>query len=350
VGTATSPPALGTGRLESLSVGSFELESGVTFSDLTIAYRHDGPGPGAAPQVLAVHALTGSADAAGDWWAPLIGPGRALDTDRVGVLCANLLGGRYGTTGPTTLDPHTGAPFGAGFPEVSTRDQARAQWRLLDALSIDRLAVVTGGSLGGMVSLEIGLERPGAVRTVLPIGAPAATGALAMAWNAIQLEMIERLGEDGLAIARQLAMTTYRSEIDFDGRFGRRLETDGRLSIASYLDYQGRKLVERFDPVTYRILVRAMDLHDIGRDRGGIVPALTALATAGTRLIGLGISGDILYGPAQVQALVRDATAAGLEATYRELESTKGHDAFLVEWDQLGAVLTEALAAVALAA
>jgi homoserine O-acetyltransferase/O-succinyltransferase len=343
VGTATSPPALGTGRLESLSSGPFELESGVILEDLTIAYRHDGPGPADAPQVLAIHALTGSADAAGDWWAPLIGPGLAFDTDRIGVLCANLLGGCYGTTGPTTQDPRNGTAFGSAFPEVSTRDQARAQWRLLDALSIHELAVVTGGSLGGMVALEVALERPGAVRTVVPMAAPATTGALAMAWNAIQLEMIESLGKHGLALARQLAMTTYRSEADFQGRFGRRREADGRLSIASYLDYQGRKLVERFDPDTYRILVRAMDLHDVGRDRGGIVAALGALAGTGSRLIGLGISGDILYGPVQVQALVGAAQTAGVPAGYRELASTKGHDAFLVEWDQLGEVLSEAL-------
>ena len=343
MGTATSPPALGTGRLESVSVGPFKLESGVTLDDLTIAYRHDGPGPGEAPQVLAIHALTGSADAAGDWWAPLIGPGLALDTERVGVLCANLLGGCYGTTGPNSIDSRTGRPFGSAFPEVSTRDQARTQWRLLDALSITELAVVTGGSLGGMVSLEVGLERPAAVRTVVPMAAPAATGALAMAWNAIQLEMIESLGERGLALARQLAMTTYRSEADFDGRFGRRQEADGRLSIASYLDYQGRKLVERFDPDTYRILVRTMDLHDVGRDRDGVAAALRGLAAAGTRLIGLGISGDILYGPVQVRALVANARSAGVTAAYRELASTKGHDAFLVEWDQLGVVLAEAL-------
>ncbi len=341
-GTAASPPALGRGALESRSLGAFELESGQSLDELTIAYRHDGPGPGEAPQVLAIHALTGSADAAGDWWAPLIGPGRALDTRRVGVLCANLLGGCYGSSGPTSIDPRTGRPFGPDFPEVSTRDQARAHWRLLDALGIDELAVVTGGSLGGMVALETALERPAAVRTVLPMAAPAATGALAMAWNAIQLEMIEQLGADGLALARQLAMTTYRSEADFDGRFGRNVEPDGRLSIASYLEYQGHKLVERFDPDTYRILVRAMDLHDVGRGRGGVVAALGALAAAGTRLIGLGINGDILYGPAQVEAFVGDARSAGVTAVYRELASTKGHDAFLVEWEQLGVVLGEA--------
>jgi len=344
------PPRLGGGRLATASIGSFELESGAVLAEVSVAFRHDGRLPGQAPQVLAVHALTGSADAAGDWWQPLIGPGRALDTNRVGVLCANLLGGRYGTTGPTSIDPASGREFGRRFPEVSTRDQARATWRLLDVLGIDQLAVATGGSLGGMVSLEIALERPAAVRTVLPMAAPAATGALAMAWNAIQLELIDRLGADGLGIARQLAMTTYRSEVDFDSRFGRDLEPDGRLSIASYLDYQGRKLIERFDPETYRILVRAMDLHDIGRGRGGIVEALKALAAGGTRLTGLGIRGDILYGPAQVQALVQAATEAGVEATYRELVSTKGHDAFLVEWAQLGAILSEALDRLALTA
>jgi homoserine O-acetyltransferase len=298
--------------------------------------------------VVVVHALTGSADAAGDWWAPLIGPRRALDTARVGVLCANLLGGRYGTTGPTSADPATGAPYGGSFPAVSTRDQARAQWVLFDALGVDRLALVVGGSLGGMVALEVALERPDAVASVFPIAAPAATGALAVAWNAIQVELIERLGKDGLDLARRLAMTTYRSEADFDGRFGRSTEPDGTASIVSYLRYQGRKLLARFDPDTYRILAGAMDRHDIGARRGGIPAALATLADHGVHLAGLGIEGDILYGPGQVRALIAAAAAAGAHARYLELRSTKGHDAFLVEWDDLttivGDVLAEALA------
>jgi len=219
-----------------------------------VAWRHDGPPPGAAPQVVVVHALTGSADAAGDWWEPLIGPGRALDKGRVGVLGANLLGGRYGTTGPTATDPRTGRSFGRSFPAVSTRDQARAQWALLDALGIAEVALVVGGSLGGMVALEVALVRPTAVREVMPIAAPAATGPMAIAWNHIQVELIDRLGDAGLALARELAMTTYRSETDFDERFGRSAEADGRPSIVSYLDHQGDKLVERFDGDTYRIL------------------------------------------------------------------------------------------------
>ena len=345
--TSASPTDVhptGTGRLESVAFGPFVLESGVTLPELTLAYRHDGPGPADAPQVLVVHALTGSADAAGDWWAPLIGPGRALDTTRFGVLCANLLGGRYGTTGPTARDPRSGLQYGSTFPAVSTRDQARAQWLLLDALGIGELALTTGGSLGGMVALEVTLERPAAVRHVLPMAAPAATGALAIAWNHIQAVLVDRLGDDGLALARELAMTTYRSEADFEERFGRDTEPDARFSIVSYLEHQGEKLVERFDGDTYRTLAGAMDRHDIGRDRGGIAEAFGALAASGTGVTGLGIEGDILYGPTQVRAMVDAAASAGVrDATYRELRSTKGHDAFLVEWPRLTEIIQEAL-------
>jgi homoserine O-acetyltransferase len=321
------------------------LQSGATLPELTVAYRHDGPPPGEAPQVLVIHALTGSADAAGDWWEPLIGEDRAFDTRRVGVLCANLLGGRYGTTGPSSLHPRTGRPYGPAFPAVSVVDQAEAQWRLLDALGITELALATGGSLGGMVALEVALARPDAVRHIAPIAAPAAIGPMAIAWNHLQLQLIEHLGLRGLSLARQLAMTTYRSETDFADRFGGLVESDGRPSIVSYLDHQGDKLVDRFDLATYRILVGAMDGHDIARERGGLDGALRRLAEAGVALTGIGIEGDILYGPRQVRALVDAAGRAGIAANYREIRSTKGHDAFLVEWEQLTTFLREALAA-----
>ncbi len=343
---ATTWPAglpTGTGRLEHVELGPFETDAGVVLPELTVGYRHDGQPPGHAPQILVVHALTGSADAAGDWWERLIGPGRALDTDRYGVLCANLLGGRYGTTGPTSVDPRTGSSYGDRFPAVRTSDQARAQWLLLDALWIERLDLVLGGSLGGMVALEVGLQRPSSVAHVMPIAAPAATGPLAIAWNHLQRELIDRLGADGLALARQLAMTTYRSEVDFEERFGRSTEPDGVPTVVSYLDYQGAKLVERFDPDTYRVLAGAMDRHDIGARRGGLSGAFTCLAGAGVRLTGVGIEGDILYGPRQVGGDVRVAAMSGVDATYREVRSTKGHDAFLVEWDQLDTIVREAL-------
>jgi homoserine O-acetyltransferase len=326
-------------------LGPFTLANGTTLPELTVAYRHDGPPPGAAPQVLVVHALTGSADAAGDWWEPLIGEGRALDTRRVGVLCANLLGGRYGTTGPTSLHPRTGRPYGASFPSVTTVDQAVAQWRLLDALEVEEVALTTGGSLGGMVALEVALARPEAVGHVAPIAAPASIGPLAIAWNHLQVQLIEQLGLEGLSLARQLAMTTYRSETDFAERFGGSLEADGRPSIVSYLDYQGDKLIDRFDPATYRVLVGAMDAHDIGRAHGGLDGALRKLAQAGVALTGIGIEGDILYGPRQVRSLVDTAGAAGIRAGYREIRSNKGHDAFLMEWAQLSDLLREVLAA-----
>jgi homoserine O-acetyltransferase len=351
-GAATAPPAsavsFGTGRLETTELGPFELVDGVRLPELVVVWRHDGPGPDDGPQVVVVHALTGSADAAGDWWEPLIGPGRALDTRRIGVLGANLLGGRYGSTGPTSIDPRTGRAFGRDFPGVSTRDQARAQWALLDAIGIDEVALVVGGSLGGMVALEIALTRPTAVGHVMPIAAPAATGPMAVAWNHIQIELIDRLGDDGLALARELAMTTYRSEADFDERFGRSIEPDGRSSIVSYLDHQGEKLVDRFDGDTYRILAGAMDRHDIGVGRGGLDAALAHLAVADVALTGVGIVDDILYGPRQVRALVSAAARAGANARYREIRSTKGHDAFLVEWDQLALIIGDGLVAAGL--
>ena len=332
-----------TGRIVSRWLGRFTLESGAVLPDLVVAYRHDGVPIGEGRQILVVHALTGSADAAGDWWAPLIGPGQVLDTDKYGVLCMNLLGSRYGTSGPTSRNPITGKPYGKAFPRVTVRDQARAHWRLLDALGITRLAVAVGGSLGGMVTLETALERPGEISRVVPIAAPARIGQLAVAWDHIQLEIVDKLGMEGLNLARELAITTYRSEIDFEQRFAGRVEPDGTPSVVSYLRHQGRKLLERFDEETYRTLVRAMDTHDIGRGRGGVVGALRRLAVYGTRLSGVGIEGDILYGTNQVREMVDAAGQAGMDAAYREIRSDKGHDAFLVEWEQLTTILTEAL-------
>jgi homoserine O-acetyltransferase len=306
-----------------LRLGPFRTEAGATLPDLRVAYRRDGPPSGSA--VLVVHALTGSADAAGDWWEPLIGAGRALDTDERQVICLNLLGSCYGTTGPRDLDR---------FPPITPRDMARAQWAALDALGVERLDLVVGGSLGGMVALEVALERPGSVDAVMPIAAPAVIGNLAAGWNHIQLQLLELDRDRGLELARQLAMTTYRSEVDFETRDG----------IGSYLEHQGVKLRHRFHAGSYAALAGAMNAHDIGRDRGGVVAALRTLADAAVAVTGVGIEGDILYGPRQVHALVDAALAAGADASYRQIRSDKGHDAFLVEWDQLTEILAEALA------
>ncbi len=296
----------------------------MTLPDLQVAYRRDGPSLSSA--VVVIHALTGSADAAGDWWEPLIGPGKALDTAERQVVCLNLLGSCYGTTGPRDV---------IDFPPITSRDMARAQWVALDALGVERLDLVTGGSLGGMVALEVALERPSAVDHVMPIAAPAVIGNLAAGWNHIQLKLLELDRDRGLELARQLAMTTYRSEVDFDTRD----------EIGSYLEHQGLKLRQRFDAGSYAALAGAMNAHDVGRDRGGLVPAFGLLAAEGVAVTGVGIEGDILYGPRQVRALVESARSAGVDAYYREIRSDKGHDAFLVEWDQLTSLFLEALAA-----
>lgn len=301
-----------------LRLGPFRTEAGEVIPDLRVAFRRDGPRSSTA--VLVIHALTGSADAAGDWWKPLIGPGLALDTDVTQVVSLNLLGSCYGTTGPRDLDP---------FPPISPRDMARAQWVALDALEVDRLELAVGGSLGGMVALEVALERPDAVDAVMPIAAPASIGNLAAGWNHIQLQLLDLDRDRGLELARQLAMTTYRSEVDFEAR----------ERIGSYLEHQGAKLRLRFHAGSYAALVAAMNAHDIGRDRGGAISALSTLASTRTRLHGVGIEGDLLYGPRQVRVLVDAARLAGVTATYDEIRSDKGHDAFLVEWDQLTALL-----------
>ncbi|MCA1569684.1 MAG: hypothetical protein LC798_05045 [Chloroflexi bacterium] len=212
---------------------------------------------------------------------------------------------------------------------------ARVQWAALDALNVERLELVTGGSLGGMVSLEVGMERPMAVDAVMPIAAPAVVGNLAAGWNHIQLKMLELDPGRGLELARQLAMTTYRSEADFDTRRG----------IGSYLEHQGRKLRQRFHAGSYAALAGAMNAHDIGRGRGGVVEALRVFDEAGVALTGVGIDGDILYGPRQVHALVNAALAAKVDASYRQIASDKGHDAFLVEWDQVTDLLRGCLPA-----
>ena len=304
-----------------------ELECGAVLTDVVQAYHLDGAlSPARDNLVLVFHALTGSADAAGDWWRELVGPGRAIDTRRYAVLCANLLGSCYGTTGPAD---------GGDFPPVTPRDQARLIHHLLDGLGIEQVALATGGSLGGMVALEWAAQQPARARAVVAFAAPAAHTARAIAWNHVQRRAIEAGGPVGLEVARMVGMMTYRTPAEQSARFGRRREADGGWAIGSYLDHHGRKLRDRFDVRSYLALLGAMDAHDVGRGRGGVAAALRPL---GDRLTGVGIPGDRLYGAEDVRAWVE---AAG--GHYREIHSTRGHDAFLLEPGQVGEILAEAL-------
>jgi homoserine O-acetyltransferase len=296
--------------------------------------------------VLLFHALTGSADVE-RWWGPLVGPGRALDTSRHAVVVANLLGSCYGSTGPQEWAAERDDPW----PELTPADLAASHIPLLEHLGVERLALVTGGSLGGMVTLEWGRRSNVPVDRLVVFAAPAATSAQAIGWNAVQRMAIEAdpAWQDGryppgqgpvagLAAARALAMITYRSGIEFDARFGRASSrTPGQFDVEHYLRRQGDKLVARFDAASYVALMRAMDLHDVG----DLAVAGRETAERVRVVVGVGVDSDLLYAPGEVRAWTEAYRAAGVDARYREITSPTGHDAFLIEWDQVEEILRE---------
>ena len=323
------------------------LESGAQLHAVTLAYRTWGQLNAArANAVLVCHALTGSADL-DRWWPGLLGPGRALDPARDFIVCSNVLGGGCGTTGPGDINPVSGRRYGSKFPAVSVRDMVQAQARLLDELGIARLALVIGGSLGGMQALEWAALYPERVGAIVAIGCGARQSPWAIAWCEAQRQAIfadpNWRGGDyspaaspaaGLAAARAMAMLSYRHWREFDKRFSRRRREDGAFEIESWLRHHGEKLVRRFDAASYVSLTRAMDSHDLARGRGG-VPALTQPALV------VGITSDLLYPLTEQQELAALLPNAELAV----LDSPHGHDAFLIETDTLDRQLREFRAA-----
>jgi homoserine O-acetyltransferase/O-succinyltransferase len=308
---------------------SFELESGDSLRNVRQAYFLDGNLNEERDNVVIIfHALTGSANAAGDWWQEVIGPGRAIDTDRYAVLCTNLLGSCYGTTGPS--DPER-----RPFPPVTTRDMARLIHGLATELGIRSVSLAMGGSLGGMIALEWAASYPDLTRATMVFAAPAAHTAAAIGWNHIQRRMIAAAGDAGLEVARMVAMMTYRTAAEFSERFGRTQDDDGTFEVESYLSRHGEKLRERFDVHSYLTLLNAMDSHDVARRRNGVEGALAGVPG---RLIGVGIPGDVLYSADDVREWTR---LAGAE--YFEIHSIRGHDAFLLEPDQVSDLIENAL-------
>jgi homoserine O-acetyltransferase len=327
---------------------AFVTARGERITGLQLRYRVIGDVRAAQEHgwILVFHALTGSANVE-QWWGPLVGPGRPLDTSRHAIVSANLLGSCYGSTGPQEWAAEHEEPF----PDLAPADLALAHIPLLQHLRVDRLALATGGSLGGMVALEWGRRSPVPLDRLVVFAAPAATSAQAIAWNTVQRLAIEadpawRGGRyppgtgpaAGLAAARALAMITYRSGIEFTARFGRHSSrAAGRFDVDHYLRRQGDKLVARFDAASYVALMRAMDLHDVGDWR---TAGSETAARVGT-VIGVGVDTDILYLPAEVRDWTEAYRAAGANARYREIASAAGHDAFLIEWDQVEAILRE---------
>jgi homoserine O-acetyltransferase len=316
-------------RDEIISLHDVLLDAGDVLARIDVRFRLEGAINAAADNVvLVVHALTGTAEAS-VWWKDVIGAGRAIDPSRHAVLSASLLGGCDGTTGPTDADPDA-------LPPITTRDQARVLARLLDTLGVQVPLLVCGGSLGGMVTLEFAASFPDRLRGAVCFAAPAAQTAQGLAWNAIMRRAISIGGaHDGLALARMVGMLSYRTPESLERRFGRtRSATDG-FQVNEWLDAHGERLVSRFDATSYGALIDAMDVHDVGRGRGGIAAALEPVAD---RLTGVGIPGDLLY-PAEC---VREWASAA-NATYIDLPSVHGHDAFLLEADRVSQILTTAL-------
>jgi homoserine O-acetyltransferase len=350
-------------------IGHFEPELGGVLRDVVLAYETWGELDAAGENaILIVHALTGDTHAAGGpspghgrrgWWGPMIGPGRAIDTGRNFVVCSNVIGGCYGSTGPASADPDDGRPYGMRFPIVTIRDMVRAQKRLLDALEVRRLRLVIGGSIGGQQALEWAVEFPGFVDKAVPVAATGSLGPQGVGmselgrraimadpdWQSGDYYGTGRSPEDGLALARMAGMMTYQSAAGQWERFGRRPasrpalyeEFGGRFEIESYLHYQGKDLVGRFDANSYLYLSRAMDLYDLAL---GYASEDEAYGRIEAEVLFVGISSDWLFPPHEVKASAEKARGAGAGARYVEIDSLSGHDAFLKDWDELGGAVT----------
>ncbi len=348
------------GVVRTAHLGPATLETGGFLPGVELAYETWGVlNADASNAVLIEHALTGSSHVArggsdeDGWWDALVGPGRTVDTDRYFVVAANMLGGCYGSTGPSTPDPD-GRPWGSRFPFVTIRDSVRAEALLADRLGIRRWHSVLGGSMGGARALEWALMYPERVARCAVIACSAASTAEQIAFAQAQLQAIRLdphyAGGDyygstppaaGLGLARRIAHITYRSETEFALRFGRsaqgaeapfgglRPADRGRYSVESYLDHQAEKLVQRFDANSYLVLTEALMSHDAARGRGTLRQALGA---ASAEFLIAAVDSDRLYFPEQARGL---AAALPGEVPVHTISSPTGHDAFLTEIGQL---------------
>lgn len=349
--------------------GGLALEAGGSLPSVTVAYETWGTlAPDASNAVLVLHALTGDSHAAGPagpghgdvgWWDGTIGPGCAIDTDRYFVVCPNVLGGCQGTTGPSSVEPDGGEPWGSRFPRTTIRDQVALEVMLADALGIDRWYGVVGGSMGGMRVLEWAIAHRDRVSRAVVISVGAQASAEEIALCSVQMRAIRadprwrdgdyydaELGDGphvGMSIARGIGHISYRSELELAARFGRDHQAGeepfdgGRYAIESYLEYHGEKLVRRFDANTYLVLSEAMNHHDVGRGRGGIAAALATI-TADVTIAGM--SSDRLY-PLRLQQELGELipTATAVEV----VDTIAGHDGFLVESEAVGRIIARAL-------
>lgn len=349
-----------TVKYGSVTIPEITLQSGEILKDIVQVYAMYGEPNVERDNVIVVcHALTGSHRLAGEkseglpdpWWNTIVGDNKALDTKKYCIFCIDNITSPYGSTSPLSINPNTGKKYAMDFPIISPRDVAVAQKKALEQIGFKKINCVIGPSLGGMIATEIALTYPDDVEKCVLIAAPDHLYPQAIAFNSVQRQTITTDPEwkngnyngagpvNGLAAARMLAMITYRSEQSFSDRYMRR--TDGesptkwasKFQVEDYLLYHGQELVRRFDANCYLYLTKMMDLHDIGTGRGGIENAWSNFK--GKKLLAVGISSDMLFPNWQVEEAVRQATLAGVNAKYDEIESENGHDSFLIDFDQL---------------
>lgn len=337
--------------------GPFALVSGQSLAALDIAYETYGSLDAAGGNaILVCHALTMDQHVASPhprtgkpgWWPRLVGPGRAIDPARHFIICANVLGGCSGSTGPGSTDPATGKPYAMTFPVITIRDMVNVQALLLDHLGVASLAAVIGGSMGGMQALDWAVAHPARVRSVVAIASAARHSAQNIAFHEVGRQAImadpgwaggnyDRPPAAGLAVARMAAHITYLSEEGLTAKFGRRLQDretlgfgfDAEFQVESYLRHQGLAFVERFDANSYLYITRAMDYFDLAEPHSGILAK--AFACTKTRFAIISFTSDWLYPTAESRRIVRALNAAGAAVSFVELESPHGHDAFLLD-------------------
>ncbi|HET9903374.1 MAG TPA: homoserine O-acetyltransferase [Xanthobacteraceae bacterium] len=345
----------------------FKLDAGVELSPFQIAFQTYGTlDANRANAVLICHALTGDQHVANvhpvtgkpGWWETMVGPGKPIDTDRYFVICANVIGGCMGTTGPASANPRTGLPWGLDFPVVTIRDMVRAQAMLLDHLGIDTLFAVAGGSMGGMQVLQWAASYPERVFAALPIATGARHSAQNIAFHEVGRQavmadpdwrggryLIEGTNpRRGLAVARMGAHITYLSDAALHRKFGRRLQDrdnptfsfDADFEVESYLRHQGISFVERFDANSYLYLTRAMDYFDLAADYGGVLA--NAFRGSQTRFCVISFTSDWLFPTSESRAVVHALNASSARVSFAEIVTDKGHDAFLLDEPELFAI------------
>ena len=337
-----------------------QLESGASLAPLQIAYQTYGTLNAAKSNaILICHALTGDQHVANEhpvtgksgWWISMVGPGKPIDTDRFFVICSNVIGGCMGSTGPASLKPESGEPFGTEFPVLTIGDMVRAQARLIDHLGIETLLAVVGGSMGGMQVLAWASLFPSRVFAAMPIASAAKHSAQNIAFHEVGRQAVMADPEwkrgryrvegtrpvKGLSVARMAAHITYLSEVALQRKFGRNFQDrdaptfsfDADFQVESYLRHQGISFVERFDANSYLYLTRAMDYFDLAADNGGSLAA--AFKGSATRFCLVSFTSDWLFPTSDSRQIVHALNAAGASVSFVEIESDKGHDAFLLE-------------------